>query len=89
MEFLRDFWPVGLLSLGVLALLGVAIYSTVRESEDFARFASAHHCRVVGRVRGNALVSPTIDSKGNVGVAITQIPDKIGYYCDDGVTYWR
>jgi hypothetical protein len=81
--------------LGVCGLLiaacivgGVmAVRESNREETQWAAFAPVHHCKLVGRIKGDLLVSPVISSKG--GVAITATPDKAGWLCDDGITYWR
>ena len=86
---LRDFWedyglmPIAL--VGLVALLVLGIYAAVQSEHEWATFKAAHHCKVVGRISGDVVTS--ITSNGQIGVGMT--PDKTGWQCDDGMTYWR
>lgn len=66
----------------LVLLAGVGIYC---EGKKWDRFVVDHHCKVVGRLSGDLV--PVFGGDGKVGVGAT--PDKTGWQCDDGVTYWR
>lgn len=66
-------------------LIGFAIKSSLAERSAWEEFASKHNCRVVGNQKGAAQMG--ISSSGSV-VTVFEA-DKVGFLCDDGVTYWR
>lgn len=82
---------VAILVTVVVSLLALAlmVWAAVQAEKRWAKFAAEHDCKVVGKMKGDLLVSITIDSKGQMGIAATAAPDKTGYLCNDGVTYWR
>jgi hypothetical protein len=77
----------------VVAVLAATMVVAQREQEQWAHFSAAHQCKVVGKMTGSVIstISTTIGAKGQVlptvGTAVE--PDKTGYLCDDGITYWR
>ena len=99
MELLRDMMSdwLGraclLLILVLLALVLVGIYAAHKEAEQWAEFAKAHDCKVVGRMSGSTSTGMGVGvmPNGQVGTVMTTstTPAKTGYACNDGVTYWR
>ncbi len=95
----RDFFEetgwVGFLLAGLLlmgaACIPLAIYAAIQEKKEWAEFSATHNCKIVGRMRGDVstTVAPIIGGNGGMAVGITSTPDKTGYQCNDGVTYWR
>jgi len=71
------------------AVVGLAIALVVHDQREWDRFATAHHCKVVGHMDGSVAPSFGVSASGNATVGTVVIPDKTGYACDDGVTYWR
>lgn len=99
MDMLRDMledWP-GRLVLFVLlvlvAMIPLAIYDARNEAKEWAAFAKAHDCKVVGRISGDTTTGFGVGvmPNGQVGTVMTTstTPSKTGYACNDGVTYWR
>lgn len=78
---------IGIGAVVLIALMVFAGFSYNAEHKQWQAFSEAHHCKVVGQMSGDLLVSPVVSSRG--GVAVTSTPDKTGWLCDDGVTYWR
>lgn len=76
---------VVLITLIVVALLIAGIVLSVQEHKEWSAFKAAHHCKVVGKVKGD--ISYGIGSDGKSTTIIN--PDKTAWQCDDGVTYWR
>lgn len=76
------FTAVGALIVALFVLI-------VHESHEWERFSAAHACKVVAHVRGDVFNTVGVDAKGNVSVGIGSTPDKTGWLCDDGVTYYR
>ncbi len=69
--------------VGTLVVVGLLL--TIQEANDWAEFKEAHHCKVVGKIKGD--ISYGIGSDGKSTTIIN--PDKTAWQCDDGVTYWR
>lgn len=86
-------WPIYTCGAAFVLVFGLMIWAMVTEAQEWQAFAASHNCHVTGRVRGDVFttVAPVISSNGSAGVAvgIGSTPDKTGYLCDDGVTYWR
>jgi hypothetical protein len=64
------------------------ITATIAENKRWHVYAAAH-CKVVGRMDGDVGTGITSTGNGQVGFAVVTTPDKIGYLCDDGMTYWK
>lgn len=84
-DWLLDWWLPVIIILAMAAFLVMIGVALVKGAEQWAAFKEEHHCRVVGRVSGDLLTSFT----SNGQLAFTSTPDKTGWACDDGVTYWR
>lgn len=87
LDHIKEWWPAYLIGLVAVGFAWLFIVAAAADEAKWAKFSAARHCKVVGRMSGSAMVSPVISEKG--GVAITLTPDKTGWLCDDGVTYWR
>jgi hypothetical protein len=99
MEMLRDLtrdWTVRFI-LAIIAALFALIPLTIRamhqEAKEWAAFAEAHDCKVVGKISGSTGTGLGVGvmPNGQIGTVMTTttIPGKTGYACNDGVTYWR
>ncbi len=57
------------------------------------QFAATHDCVKVGQMKGNSVtgVGYGMTANGTMGTVVTTTvePEKIGWRCNDGVTYWR
>lgn len=99
MDMLRDMlqdWPgrIFLLLIVVLvAMIPLIIYAMHEEAKEWAAFAKAHDCKVVGRMSGSTSTGLGVGvmPNGQIGTVMTTstTPAKTGYACNDGVTYWR
>lgn len=100
MELLRDMWDDGWMGRLLLALIvflvlliPAAIYGSIQEAKEWEAFSVAHNCKKVGHIKGDVQtgVGFGMTANGQVGTVITtsSTPDKNGWLCDDGVTYWR
>jgi len=67
---------------GVITLL---VYGVALEARQWETFVIEHSCKKIGNIRGDVMT--TVATNGTV--AVTTTPDKTGWLCDDGVTYWR
>lgn len=85
-------WIIGAIVVGVVVFSIFAYRADVREREQWERFKVVHKCRIVARMEGSSETSlaPTINGNGaGFSLVTTQIPGKVAWLCDDGVTYWR
>ncbi len=92
----EDGWP-GRALLGflivVVALVALLIWAVIKESNEWEAFKVKHNCKVVSYSKGSPQIGvgygTTSGGKGGTVVVVTQQPDKTGWQCDDGVTYYR
>jgi hypothetical protein len=89
MPDIEDLWPYLLIIAFVVAVGAIIVGAVAAENKQWQAFSTAHHCRVTAKISGDLLVSNTVSSSGKIGLATTSTPDKTGYTCDDGVTYYR
>ena len=92
-DFFETYWFPAILIGAVVALIVVAAYLMNEDSKTWAAFAAAHNCKVVGRMSGDVQTAVgygmTANGQSGTIIATTVAPEKTGYRCDDGVTYWR
>jgi hypothetical protein len=77
-------WITVAVASALVALVACAVHADRVEEARWQKFSVAHHCRIAAKMPGD--VFNTFDGK-NVGIGAT--PDKTGWACDDGVTYFR
>jgi len=84
-------WLCLLLIAAGIALVPVMIYIGIEDGRRWGEFKVAHACRIVGRMSGDLVttVAPVVGGSGGVAVGMSVTPDKTGWACDDGMTYWR
>jgi hypothetical protein len=92
LDAIDDHFPGGLggflLAIcGALLILG--LYAMAQESKQWEAFKVAHDCKVVAKMRGSSQVAPGFSGSGNVTFTVITEPDKTGWLCNDGVTYYR
>lgn len=97
---IRDFWSDGIVEKAIVAffmlvaaMIPLAIYGSILEAREWEQFKVDHNCKVVAREKGHSStgVGYGVTSSGHTGMMVTtnSTPDKTGWLCDDGVTYWR
>lgn len=100
MELLHDMWNDGWVGRLILALIvflvlliPAVIYGSIQEAKEWEAFSVANNCKKVGHMKGDVQtgVGFGMTASGQMGTVITtsSTPDKHGWLCDDGVTYWR
>lgn len=91
-DWWADYWPPVALVVVLAALLTVAVWSEMESARQWEDFKQAHDCRLVGHMEGRAVpgVGVGMADKGATVVSTTTFePDREGWLCSDGVTYWR
>ncbi|EIE9938012.1 hypothetical protein GIW79_22935 [Pseudomonas sp. PA-7-1E] len=78
-------------ALVAIALMGSAMWASYKPKPDeWAVFKEAHNCKVVGKSDGHSNNGVGVTTRGSVALIVgDSTPDKTGYLCDDGVTYWK
>lgn len=87
-------WGVALAFLAGLSILIVAGYhADVAERAEWQAWAIEHSCRIVERRQAiaRAGTGTGLTSNGKLATVLTVSTDPAmtGWYCDDGVVYWR
>ena len=74
-----------------IALMASAMWANYTpQPDEWAAFKDAHNCKVVAKADGHSNNGVGFTTRGSVAViASDYTPNKIGYLCDDGVTYWK
>jgi hypothetical protein len=76
-----------------IAMIALGVVGALEEEKQWKQFAADHDCVKVEQIRGNVLtgLGYGITTNGTMGAVVTTTvePDKIGWHCNDGVTYWR
>lgn len=92
---IRDMWEDGWFGrsilLGIPALFVLMVFLIVVDANQWEEFRTKHNCKKVGHMRGDVFttVGPSIGGQGGVAIGVGSTPDKTGWLCDDGMTYWR
>lgn len=83
---LFGFSALGLVAVGLTAWCVWLVHESDRQWQEFKR---EHRCKAVTKMQGEVFNTVAFDAKGNVVVGLGSAPDKTGWLCDDGVTYYR
>lgn len=87
-----DWTQAAIVAIVAILLVG-GIWVIYEDEKAWAQFSAEHNCRKVGEIKGGTSTGlaygMTASGKFVTGVVTTTDPDKIGWLCDDGVTYWR
>ena len=94
LEKLYDEWalPTTFILLGLLVLgaFGMMLMAMLEHEKQWQEFKVTHHCVVVAHISGDVFNTIAVNPNGGgVSVGIGATPDKTGWKCDNGVTYYR
>lgn len=78
-----------LICVASIAMVCALLYAAMRDYEEWEAFRTTHSCKVVTRVNGSVMPSVGVSTSGKMVVGTTITPDRTGWLCDDGVTYYR
>jgi hypothetical protein len=73
----------------IIAVIALAVWACVADARAWREFARTHDCKVTARVRGDTFNTFGVSPNGRVTVGVGSTPDKTGYTCNDGITYYR
>lgn len=88
-EWLKEWKIEFVIIVAMLILIVLSIKMAVDDERQWVAFRDSHQCRVVGEMAGSLTTGTGISSKGEISMVTTVEPDKIGWLCSDGKTYWR
>lgn len=86
---MSDGLGITLLAGFIVLLVGGAGYAIYHDEKNWVEFANSHNCVKVGETSSSVATGWGVGTNGQMGVVTTYQPGKIGYKCDDGVTYWK
>lgn len=75
--------------LGVIFLIILGAYLFIKDERDWENFKTQHHCKVTAHIEGSLSNGIGISSSGKPVMTVNNEPDKTGWLCDDGITYFR
>ncbi|ELO8195542.1 hypothetical protein R0U17_004416 [Salmonella enterica] len=82
--------PIAPALVAILLMGSVMSAYHTPQPDEWETFKAAHNCKVVGKSEGHSNGGVGITTSGSVAfIAGDRTPDKTGYQCDDGVTYWK
>lgn len=90
-QMLGDWSGRFLLALIALFLILIPVTLWLDHNDQIAwdKFYIDHKCKVVGRTSASVGVGYGLTATGQFGTVMTTTPGRIGYLCDDEITYWR
>ena len=81
------------MALAAIAMIAFGVAGAIEKEKQWQRFAADHDCVKVEQIRGNVStgVGYGMTTNGEMATVVTTTvePDKTGWRCNDGVTYWR
>lgn len=89
-QVLPDWSDVGrfMLVLSILLIIGLILWGSYLEFQQWEKFKTDHACVVTGRIAPSSSVGVGVGTNGSPAVVLISEPGKTGWLCDDGVTYW-
>ncbi len=73
----------------IVALFGIIIYADIQATKEWEAFKINHECKITAHVDGDVFNTFSVDSKGSPVIGIGSTPDKTGWTCNDGITYYK
>jgi hypothetical protein len=80
---------IGALLVIAVLLAGFGFMLAVAESMRWQKFSAEHSCHKVGTMSGDTFTTVGVGVDGKPTVSFGSTPDKTGWLCDDGMTYWK
>jgi hypothetical protein len=74
---------------GIIALIILLICAAIKNEKDWKQFKIDHQCKITAHVDGDVFNTFSVDSKGSPVVGIGSTPDKTGWTCNNGITYYK
>jgi len=91
-DYIEEWFPLALLVFVCFSIVFLATYASMENEKRWQTFKVEQNCVLVGVSEGDTFVgvgyATTAGGAGPV-VTVSATPNKKGYKCDDGVTYWR
>ena len=93
---IRDGWNEGwpcrlaIITVTVIVLsVPLLVWAAIVEDREWEKFKVDHKCRIVSYQPSTSSTGTGLSPKGEITTVVVTTPDKTGWLCDDGVTYYR
>lgn len=73
----------------VVVVVALACVAAYYRNQRWRAFTAEHECKVVGKMTGDMTPTLGFDTRGSPTVGVALESDKVGWKCNDGITYWR
>lgn len=73
----------------ICACIALFVYLGIQDDNQFEKFKTEHHCKLVAHIKGDITPGFGVSSSGKTVMTTNFNSDKNGWLCDDGVTYYR
>lgn len=77
------------MGVAMTALVAGVIVGAREDNRRWEAFKVKHECKVVGKISGDVFNTVGFGADGKVSIGVGSTPDKTGWACNDGVTYYR
>lgn len=79
------FWPV----TAIIAFVALVAYVAHEDHLRWEKFARENDCKVVATISDGIGTGIGMDAKGNPTLTTVYVPEKKGWKCNNGHTYFR
>lgn len=82
---------VGICAMSVLLVAGLiaAAKNDARKESEWESFKVAQQCKVVAKIPSESFNTIGFGTNGQMTVGVASTSAKVGWLCNDGVTYYR
>lgn len=84
----RD-WPMTFVLSGIVIGIVALFYLAYEQEKEWLEFKVEHACKVVAKESSTLSTVWTTSANGSLNIGTVTTPSKVGYLCNDGITYWR
>lgn len=79
-----------LIVIAIAACIALLLWLGIRsEHAEWEAFKTIHKCKEVVHISGDVFNTIGVGSNGQVSIGVGATPDKTGWACNDGKTYFR
>lgn len=82
-------WKVTSICCALIMLFILLCVAAWQEGEEWEQFKVQHSCKITGKMDGDLVVGFGTSSSGSMVTTVSTTDDKVGWTCDDGITYWK
>ena len=79
----------GVVLLSLIGMYTFIFHASIKEQSGWEIFKVKQNCKIVTHIKGDVFNTIGVSAQGSVVIGIGSTPDKKGWLCDDGKTYFR